>query len=89
MEFKQLNTNILMSKIEIFFEEITYSSKFTFLCGPSTTLLGDRITKDLTRSYVNISPKGQKKVHGVFTRIPQRTTGMRQADHGHRDTGKN
>lgn len=35
--------------------------------------------KDLTRSYVNISPKGQKKVHGVFTRIPKKTTGMRQA----------
>lgn len=43
--------------------------------------------KDLTRSYVNISPKGQKKVHGVFTRTPKRTTGMRQADHGHRNTG--
>lgn len=41
MEFKQLNTNILMSKIEIFFEEITYSSKLTFLCDPSMTLLGD------------------------------------------------
>lgn len=38
MEFKQLNTDILMSKIEIFFEEITYSSKFMFFCDPSTTL---------------------------------------------------
>lgn len=43
--------------------------------------------KDLTRRYVNISPKGQKKVHGVFTRTPKRTTGMRQSDHGHRNTG--
>lgn len=43
--------------------------------------------KDLTRSYVNISPKGQKKVHGVFTRIPKRTTGVRQAAHGPRNTG--
>lgn len=43
--------------------------------------------KDLIRSYVNISPKGQKKVPGVFTRIPKRTTGRRRADHGHRNTG--
>lgn len=44
--------------------------------------------KAITRSYVNISSKGQEKVQGVFTGKPKRTSGVRQAEYGHRNTGE-
>lgn len=50
--------------------------------------LGDKIMKDITRNYVNISSKGQEKVQGIFTSKPKRTTAMKQDDHGHRNIGR-
>lgn len=44
--------------------------------------------KDITRSCVNISSKGQEKVQGVFTRKLRRTTDMKQADQVHRNMGR-